>query len=81
MPNLKISYEGADVLICANGDTTAFITLNKKAEDIMYAMSVKDENIDIGTLRTVFGLTFYGDACTLTPFLKEKGLTYYHGHI
>jgi len=66
---MKVTYEGTDVLICetwAAGDTPilAVIACTKDAEDALYNWQIRYMNQtgkEIGTLRTVFGMTFYAD--------------------
>ena len=84
---MKITYEGADVLICpldANqpGDDEqvhAFISCNDATDKVLNAMSRKDANL--GSLRTVFGYSIYGKRQEIEPLLKAKGLNLYHGHV
>jgi len=90
---MKVSYEGTDVLICdgfAAGDKPlrAVIACTKEAEDKLYNWQIRFLNqtgMEIGTLRTVFGLTFYADTVEkrekMMEFIKESKLATYYGHI
>lgn len=68
--------------------TRAVIACNKAAEDLLYNWNVRfftQTGIEIGTLRTVFGLTFYASCSkgktAINDFLKESRLTLYYGHL
>lgn len=90
---MKVSYEGTDVLICdtfAPGDNPicAVIACTKKAEKKLYQWQIQYMNQtgnEIGTLRTVFGLTFYANTVEkredIKKFIKESKLEKYYGHI
>ena len=87
--NLKITYEGADVLLTDTVPmyglaTTAFICCNEKAERALYDVAKTDPNI--GTLRTVFGLTFYAQNISdqykkLHDRIAKRKLVTWHGNI
>jgi hypothetical protein len=85
---VTITYDGADVLICAIPQRTAdgfrdsgyyaFIACTERAERRLDAYSVKHCT---DRLRTVFGLTFYGTREEFMPVLANYCLTYYDGHL
>lgn len=90
---MKVSYEGTDVLICdtfAAGDKPicAVIACTKEAEDTLYNWQIRYMNQtgkEIGTLRTVFGLTFYADTVEkredMRKFIADSKFRTYYGHI
>ncbi len=89
---MKISYEGADVLyvdiINDQKQILAAIACTKKAEDALYNWQIQYMNQtgkEIGTLRTVFGLTFYAqedqEQIALKTFVKEQGFEIWHGQV
>jgi hypothetical protein len=86
---MKVKYEGADVLFVPteNGPLAA-IACTEKAEITLYNWAVKyliNTGVEIGTLRTVFGLTFYAfkepEQKALKDFVREKNLDTYYGHV
>jgi hypothetical protein len=90
---MKVSYEGTDVLICdtfASGDNPicAVIACTDEAESKLYNWQLQYMNktgVEIGSNRTVFGLTFYAHCdrskTMLNDFIKEKEFKIYYGHI
>lgn len=90
---MKVSYEGTDVLICdtfASGDNPicAVIACTDEAERKLYQWQIHYLNKtgkEIGTLRTVFGLTFYADTVEkredMRKFIADSKLRTYYGHI
>jgi len=90
---MKVSYEGTDVLICdtfASGDNPicAVIACTDEAESKLYNWQLQYMNKtgkEIGTLRTVFGLTFYADTVQkredMRQFIADSKLQTYYGHI
>ncbi len=94
---MKITYDGTDVLICDqpthNEDATdkivrAVIACNEKAETKLYHFATNTllvHGVEIGKLRTVFGLTVYAHTerqkKLLNDFIQSEKLSTYHGHI
>lgn len=87
---MKITYSGADVLICDNDDNgnSAFIACTETAESKLYNWQIQLMNktgIEIGHIRTVFGLTFYSynkeQKELITNFIKENELKIWHGNL
>ena len=91
---MKITYEGADVLFIDKYDYVdneikrAAIACTKTAEDALYNFAIRLMNqtgLELGTLRTVFGLTFYAHnhetKKALMGFVQEKGFTVDYGHV
>ena len=89
---MKITYEGEDVLICEkefNGeDAPVVIACSQKAEKMLYDWQIKYMNetgLEIGTLRTIFGLTFYAGNYekynVMRDFMQASGLTVSYGHL
>lgn len=90
---MKVTYSGADVLFVDNLDRDGneiltAIACTKKAEDALYHWQIQYMNRtgkEIGTLRTVFGLTFYAHADqeqkAMKEFIREKEFTTWYGHV
>lgn len=90
---MKVTYDEADVLFVAYLDNEgnkilAAIACSDKAEKSLYQWQIHyliKVGKEIGTLRTVFGLTFYAfddqEQKALKDFVSEKGFKTYHGHI
>jgi len=90
---MKVSYEGTDVLICDGflaGDKPcrSVIACTKEAEDKLYTWAVRllgKTGVEIGFVRSVFGLTFYADTVekreVLNEFISEKKFKTYHGFL
>jgi len=90
---MKVTYEGTDVLICdwlnrEGKEIRSVIACTEKAEKKLYQFAIHTLNktgVEIGTLRTVFGLTFYASCdrakTLINDFIKEKEFKTYYGHI
>jgi len=90
---MKVTYEGTDVLICdafEAGDNPmyAVIACTKEAEAVLYYWQKRLMNqtgIEIGILRTVFGLTFYANTVEknelIREFINSSKLKTYYGHL
>jgi hypothetical protein len=87
---MKITYSGADVLICDIDDNgkSAFIACTEIAESKLYNWQIQIMNktgAGIGHVRTVFGLTFYShnkeQKELIKNFIKESELTIWYGHL
>lgn len=89
---MKISYEGTDVLyvdiINDQKIVLAAIACTKQAEDKLYDWQIHYMNRtgkEIGTIRTIFGLTFYAqeeqEQIALKTFVKEQGFETYYGQV
>jgi hypothetical protein len=93
MAKVTITYTGTDVLFCDRFTEKGVIqrvaiACTKKAEDALYNWQIKYHNTtgkEIGTLRTVFGLSFYPQDLesiqAMEEFVREKNLDFYYGHV
>lgn len=90
---MKVSYKGTDVLICdgfapENKPICSVIACTDEAESKLYNWQLQYMNHtgkEIGTLRTVFGMTFYADTTEkredMLKFIADSKLQTYYGHI
>lgn len=91
---MNVSYTGTDVLFVDGqkdqhgNDICVVIACTKEAEDALYNWQIRHMNQtgkEIGTLRTVFGLTFYAyesqEQKAMKQFIKDKEFKTYYGHV